>query len=63
MQVDPARILSAARRQDFSFFLMKVFETLHPGEEPLDLSWYLQAMCHALDEVHSGEARRLVLAP
>ncbi|MGB7371034.1 phage terminase large subunit [Erythrobacter sp.] len=53
--------LSALRRQHFPFFLMKAFETLHPGAPPLDLDWYLKAICHALNEVHSGERRRLVV--
>jgi hypothetical protein len=34
-------ILAAARRQDFSLFLIKVFETLHPGEPPLERAWYI----------------------
>lgn len=40
---------------------MKAFETLHPGEQPLELSWYIEAMCHALSEVRSGATRRLVI--
>jgi hypothetical protein len=56
-----ARHLSAARRTHFSLFLMKVFETLHPGEPPLKLAWYLQAMCHALSEVAAGRKHRLVI--
>ena len=54
-------ILAAARRQYFSLFLMKVFATLHPGEPPLELAWYLKAICHALTEVHQGNERRLVI--
>lgn len=60
MKLKPA--LCAARRQNFPLFLMKVFETLHPGEPPLQLAWYLKAICHALDEVHRGEERRLMIA-
>lgn len=56
-----ARVLTAARRTDFSLFLMKVFETLHPGESPLRQAWYVLAMCHALTEVAAGRKRRLVI--
>ncbi len=55
------KLLAALRRQEFPMFLMKAFETLHPGEPPLDLAWYLEAMCHALVQVHLGEERRLVI--
>ena len=53
--------LSAARRTQFMLFLMKAFETLHPGEPPLALPWYLKAMCHALAEVQAGKKKRLVI--
>ena len=56
-----ARVLAAARRTEFAFFLMKVFATLHPGEPPLDLAWYIRAMTHALSEVAAGRKRRLVI--
>lgn len=59
--LDPASILAAARRQDFSLFVMKVFETLHPGEPPLELGWYIRAMCHALRDVREGPGSRLVI--
>ncbi|KTE19779.1 hypothetical protein ATE67_14205 [Sphingopyxis sp. H050] len=54
-------LLAAARRTNFSIFLMKVFETLHPGDPPLQMAWYIRAMCHALEEVHRGESKRLVV--
>ncbi|MGJ3627159.1 hypothetical protein AB5I41_09870 [Sphingomonas sp. MMS24-JH45] len=50
------RALAAARRERLSLFLVKAFETLHTGEPPLDCVWYIQAMCHALEEVERGEA-------
>jgi predicted phage terminase large subunit-like protein len=53
--------LAAARRQHFPLFLMKVFETLHPGAPPLELTWYLKAMCCALGRARSGDERRLVI--
>ena len=55
------RALAAARRQHLPVFLMKAFETLHPGENPLECAWYIQAMCHALEQVERGEDRRLVI--
>jgi predicted phage terminase large subunit-like protein len=61
MRIGPRELLAAARRQDFSIFLMKVFETLHPGAPPLVMAWYIRAMCHALDEVYRGEEKRLVI--
>jgi len=61
MTIQSNRILSALRRSDFSAFVMKVFETLHPGAPPLNRAWYLHAMCHALEEASSGEQRRLVI--
>lgn len=53
--------LAAARRQHFPLFLMKAFETLHPGAPPLELSWYLKAICHELAMVHAGQEKRLVV--
>lgn len=60
MKLNP-KVISAARRQYFPAFLMKCFETLHPGAPPLQMAWYLHAMCHALVEVHDGSQRRLVI--
>ena len=61
MTVHHPSLLSAARRQRLNLFLLKAFETLHPGEVPLELAWYLEAMCHALTQVHLGRERRLVV--
>lgn len=61
MSIHQSSLLSAARRQHLSLFLIKAFETLHPGESPLDLTWYLEAICHALTNVHAGHERRLVV--
>jgi predicted phage terminase large subunit-like protein len=57
----PQNLLAAVQRQHLSFFLLKVFETLHPGEPPLERSWYLDAICHALEEVHEGRKSRLII--
>lgn len=61
MTLHDPRLLSALRRQQFELFLMKAFETLHPGDPPLALAWYLKAICHGLAEVHAGRERRLVV--
>ena len=61
MNVQTATLLAALRRTDLSAFLMKVFETLHPGDPPLVRAWYVHAMCHALAEVRCGRKRRLVI--
>lgn len=53
--------LAAARRTHFALFLMKVFETLHPGEPPLQLAWYLHAICYSLGQVWTNDVRRLVI--
>lgn len=61
MTLHQPALLAAARRQHFAFFLMKAFETLHPGDPPLDLAWYIRAMCQALVDVRDGAERRLVI--
>lgn len=61
MKVSPARTVSAARRQELLFFVVKVFEFLHPGEPPLAMNWYIQAICHTLMQVHQGEINRVVI--
>lgn len=61
MKLDPQHGLAAARRTYFPAFLMKVFETLHPGAPPLEMSWYMKAMCHVLSEVHKGHVTRQVI--
>ena len=58
---NPAVSLAAARRQHFTLFVMKAFETLHPGAPPLELSWYLKAICYQLSLVLAGEEKRLVV--
>lgn len=54
-------LLHAILRQDFHAFLMKCFETLHPGQPPLGRAWYLEALCHHLVEASRGSIRRLVI--
>ncbi|NQW95114.1 MAG: hypothetical protein HQ446_14005, partial [Polaromonas sp.] len=61
MKLEPKDALAAGRRTYFSLFLMKVFESLHPGAPPLVMSWYLKAMCHTLEEVHVGKVTRQII--
>lgn len=60
MKLKPSH-LPTARRRHFPAFLMKCFETLHPGAPPLEMAWYLLATSHALMEVHLGRKQRLVI--
>ena len=59
--LDPREILSLARRTRLDLFVIKVFETLHPGEPTLHIAWYLQAICYLLEQVWSGDVRRTVI--
>lgn len=43
------------------YFLMKVFETLHPGDPPLMRQCYILAICEALTRLGSEDHRRLVV--
>lgn len=54
-------LIAVARRQYLKFFLLKVFETLHPGADPLQLAWYLEAVCYACEEVRAGNKKRLII--
>lgn len=58
---DHKEYLRVLLRIDFKSFLSKVFETLHPGEEPLGNAWYLDAICDELRKVWSGEHQRSVI--
>ena len=61
MSVPRHLAIVAASRTNLSYFLMRAFETLHPGEPPLMRVWYIQAMCYALNEAAQGHDRRLVI--
>lgn len=54
-------LMSAARRKYLAIFVMKVFETLHPNDPPLEMDWPIKAMCHVLTEVHKGNALRQII--
>jgi predicted phage terminase large subunit-like protein len=53
------RTFEALLRETFPSFLAKVFQTLHPNEPPLEMSWYLLAICHRVTESLAGNEPRL----
>jgi predicted phage terminase large subunit-like protein len=57
--VNPA--VTAAARTNFPLFLHLVFAELHEGDEPLELTWYLKAICHHLTEACENPGARLVI--
>ena len=63
--LDPRIIRQALRdvyRTDFFSFVWKVFDTLHPDlNEQFVPAWHVKAMCHELDNVRTGENKRLVI--
>lgn len=52
--------MSIALREDFSFFVERVFLTLNGGVR-FKHNWHIEAMCHALDQVRGGDNQRLVI--
>lgn len=61
MSTRSERVLPAARREYLSFFVLKVFETLHPGAPPLGLAWYIKAMTYQLSRLSRSKRGRLVI--
>ena len=55
------RVLQAVLRTGLRFFVRKVFATVSPGETYLH-NWHVDAICHQLMRVHSGESRRLLIS-
>jgi predicted phage terminase large subunit-like protein len=50
------------QRQDFFFFLWRVFDVLHQERgEPFVPNWHLKAMTYSLCRVADGEVRRLLI--
>jgi predicted phage terminase large subunit-like protein len=56
----PLHELDAILRNEFVFFIMKVFKTVSPGEPFLE-NWHIEAMAHYLLKVVRGETRRLII--
>jgi predicted phage terminase large subunit-like protein len=54
-------VLDAVRRERLLFFVAKAFEQLHPDSPPLTLSWYLEAMCWAMEEAAREKIPRCLL--
>lgn len=52
---------AALYRQSLFPFVREAFRQLHPGQPPLERSWYMRAMCHALEQSYRGDTRRLVI--
>ena len=55
------QVSAALMRGFFPFFLPWAFGALHPGVKPLEMRWYLHAMCQAFQKVATGQIRRLVI--
>jgi predicted phage terminase large subunit-like protein len=55
-----AGALDAALRRDLVAFVRKVFWTVSPGV-PFLPNWHIEAMCHELAKVVSGETNRLII--
>ncbi|WP_171052629.1 phage terminase large subunit [Ruegeria sediminis] len=54
--------VNAVCRDNFFSFVWKVFDTLHHGPNgTFEPAWHVRAMCHALDNVRTGEYHRLVI--
>ncbi len=57
-----ARATNEVCRNNFFPFVWKVFETLHQGSnKKFEPDWHVQAMCHELDNVRTGENKRLII--
>ena len=55
--IDPSQLY----RHSLKYFVREVFRQLHPNTPPLLLTFYMQAMCYALEQAFSGDCRRLVI--
>lgn len=55
------RILNLAYRREFQVFLIKVFALLEERQTPLQLSWYIRAICHALTDALERDGARWVI--
>lgn len=56
------QISDALCRTSFFAFVWKTFATLHPGQVDMFVpAWHVEAMCHELENIRSGENTRLVI--
>jgi predicted phage terminase large subunit-like protein len=58
--MNEARLFQAALRTDMAVFAQRAFRDLNPARK-LVWSWHLDAICHALEKVRTGETKRLVI--
>lgn len=62
---DPRQVRRAAleiSRDDFFWFVWRVFDTLHHGpNDRFEPAWHVQAMCNELNDVCTGQNKRLVI--
>lgn len=58
MGVNDQRLLAAVLRSSLYSFARKAFATVSPGE-PFFTNWHLEALCHHLELVRTGQIRRL----
>jgi predicted phage terminase large subunit-like protein len=54
------RLLQALLRNDFRFFVQKVFTTLTPGQTFIG-SWHLDAIADRLERIRRGRIKRLII--
>lgn len=59
--LDPSRAGEVLMRGFLVVFLPWVFGVLHRGAAPLELEWYLMAMCQSFQKTAVGKCRRLVI--
>lgn len=60
MIVDQSRLRDAIFRTDLASFLRMAFPLIVSGE-PLQWNWHLDAICHHLERVRTGEITRLII--
>ena len=64
-KLDPQMIVQASNevcRNNFFPFVWKVFGALHQGKnDKFEPAWHVRAMCHELDNVRTGENKRLII--
>ncbi len=56
--IERQAFLDAFLRQEFAFFLRKVFATISPGDD-LHWNWHLDAFAWQLDQVRAGNHGRV----
>src|SRR3954469_11514925 len=60
VQLSPRFRLFALLRTDLRYFVRQVFNTLLPNTPYLP-NWHIDAICHELMRIHSGENQRLLI--